>query len=282
MNLDKIPADTTVNPFGRPLFFQGGDEAVLVIHGFTGRTSEMSFLAEHLNGLGYTVSVPRLPGHGTNGKDFLQSDRHQWLRHVVDSYLELRARYNRVYVVGLSMGGVLAVLLASTMSPDALALCAPALRIRKRNIVLTPLLSPFVARFRVPYEPDSDDPVEQELQLEYYAYQWVRPGAELYRLMKQARRRLAEVTAPTLTVVSESDTMVPPDVAAYVESRICARDTRRLELTDSNHIVINDVDRERVASEIAAWFAAATGADAGDAAHTVPRSSATSGGERSP
>jgi carboxylesterase len=256
MNLDRIPTHTTVNPFGRARFFPGGREAVMIIHGFTGRTSEMVFLATTLNTLGYTVSVPRLPGHGTNGRDFLQSNGHQWLRHVVDAYLDLRAAYERVYVVGLSMGGVLAALLAARFQPDAIALCAPALMVRRRNLFLTPLVGKLVPRWRIPYEPDSEEPVERELQMEYYAFQWVRPAAELYRLMKQAGRRLGDITAPVLTVVSEADETVPVGVADLIERRARQARTRRLVLVDSGHIIVDGVDRERVAAEIHGWFAA--------------------------
>ena len=269
MNMDAVPAETRVNPFGRPRFFPGGPEAVLIIHGFTGRTSEMVYLATELNNHGYTVSVPRLPGHGTNGRDFLQSDGDQWLRHAVDTYLDLRAEYERVYVVGLSMGGVIASIIAARFGPDAVALCAPALLLRRRNIVLTPLVGAFVARWRIPYEPDSDDPVEQELQREYYAYQWVRPASELYRLMRRARRELQRITAPTLTVISERDGMVPPKVADYVETHVGTSTVKRLHLTESDHIVVNDVDRETVAAEIRAWFA-------------TTRAPATTAGERIP
>jgi carboxylesterase len=254
MKLKNIPSETAVNPFGRALFYPGGSEAVLIIHGFTGRTSEMAFLAGTLNDRGYTVSVPRLPGHGTNGQDFLQTDRHQWLRHVIDSYLNLRLEYDSVHVVGLSMGGVLAVLLASRFRPSSLTLCAPALLLRRKNIVLTPIVGRFISHWKVPYEPDSEDPIERELQLEYYAYQWVRPAAHLYALMRQARRRLPEVDAPTLTVISEADKMVPPSVADLIERCVATEQTRRLRLAESDHVLVNGVDREQVAEEIANWL----------------------------
>ncbi len=256
MKLQHIPSNTCVNPFGRERFFPGGREAVLIIHGFTGRTSEMVYLATELNNHGYTVSVPRLPGHGTNGRDFLQSDGEQWLRHVTDVFLQLRTDYERVYVVGLSMGGVLAALLASRFEPDAVALCAPALLVQKWNLWLAPFIGRVLPRWRVPYEPESTDPVERELEREYYAFQWVRPAGELYRLMRRARRRLPDITTPTLTIVSAADRTVPTKVADLVERRTNARRTHRVSLVESGHVVVNDVDRERVAAEIYEWFSA--------------------------
>ncbi|MFO8065527.1 MAG: alpha/beta hydrolase [Spirochaetota bacterium] len=254
MKLAAIPSETRVNPYARARFFSGGKDAVLIIHGFTGKTSEMVFLATHLNTAGFTVAVPRLPGHGTNGKDFLQSNRHQWLRHVTDTYLDLRAEYERVYVVGLSMGGVLAALIAAQLKPDGIALCAPAILVSRRDMFLTPILAPCIARWKIPYEPDSEDPVERELQQEYYGFQWIRPAAQLYKLMKESRRRLRDITCPTLTIVSTEDTVVPTAVAAFIEKRVASRHTHHVELTQSDHVLVDGVERERVASEIRRWF----------------------------
>ncbi|MFP4637409.1 MAG: alpha/beta hydrolase [Spirochaetaceae bacterium] len=259
MRLARIPRETTVNPYGRPLFFDGGEEAILILHGFTGRTGEMSYMATRLNERGYTVSVPRLPGHGTNGQDFLQSDADQWLRHTIDAYLELRRRYRRVYVAGLSMGGLLALLIASRFDPDGVALCAPALRVTRRSIVFSPVVGRFVTRWSTPYEPDAEDPLERELQLEYYAYEWVRPAGELYRLMRRARRAVRSVAAPTLTVVSAADELVPPEVADFVARRVPPTTrTHRVLLTESDHVIVNGTERERVAAEVASWFETTT------------------------
>ena len=60
-----------INRFTKPHFFQGGDKAILLIHGYTGSPREMLWLGTQLHKAGYTVSIPRLPGHGTNKEDFI-------------------------------------------------------------------------------------------------------------------------------------------------------------------------------------------------------------------
>ena len=122
MRLQNIPNTTMVKPVFLPQFYEGGSTAVLIIHGYTGAPFEMSYLAERLNKAGFTVSVPRLPGHGTNGRDFLESGWKDWLRACVDAYLNLKAYYKTVYITGLSMGGVLTILLAAKFKPEKIIL----------------------------------------------------------------------------------------------------------------------------------------------------------------
>jgi carboxylesterase len=255
MTIHKIPPHTTVNPFGRTLHFAGGAEAVLILHGFTGRTANAAYLASRLHERGYTVRVPRLPGHGTNGADFSQSGWRDWLRRSVDEYLELAALHSRVSVVGMSMGGVLTLILASRFPVSSIVLCAPAIQVRNRWIWLIPLVGRLKPRGVKPfYEAESSDPDERNLEDEYHRYTWYRQIAEFRRLQRIARRRLRFVTAPTLTLVSKADDTVPPAAASYIREGIAAAEQETVTLANSGHVIINDVEREAVADATLSWI----------------------------
>ena len=58
---------------------------VAICHGFTGSPLSVLPWAEHLAAQGFAVSVPLLPGHGTDWRDLA---RHRWQ----DWYTDLRAR----------------------------------------------------------------------------------------------------------------------------------------------------------------------------------------------
>lgn len=250
------PPSTRVLDSARPQYFPGGSNGVLLIHGFGGSPRDMVYLAQRIATEGYTVAVPRLPGHGTNGDDFSLTGRRDWFRRVVDSYAELSAVCDRVSVVGLSMGGVLALLLASRFAVDKLVLAAPAILLRARLIALTPLLATVLRRAPLPEPKESPkDEDAAHIQREYWSAIWYRPLAELRRLQLQTRRRLRRVHAPILTIVSEADNTVPPEVARYIERRVASKTTRRLELTDSAHVVVNDCRKEEVADRAIAFLA---------------------------
>jgi carboxylesterase len=255
MKVDTIPADTTVRAIARSEFLPGGSTAVLVIHGFTGITDEMHYLAERLNTAGFTVAVPRLPGHGTNWRDFVSTDAEDWLRRVTDAYLELSSRYEKVFVTGLSMGGVLSVILAARFPIERIALAAPALKVRQRLVCLTPLLKFFIRRLPSAYQEKSDDPDRQFLFNEYWHWNTPSAIAELYRLLRRARRLLPRVRAQVLTIVSRADETVPITAAELIERRgTAAAEHRQVILENSPHVMVNGEEKERVADEIVRWF----------------------------
>ncbi len=102
-----------------PFFFPGkGANAkigCLVTHGFTGAPKEMRWLGEYLNRQGYTVCGIRLNGHATKPEDMIRSHWQDWLLSVEDGYNLLRSCTDQVFLLGLSMGGVLSLTAASRL-----------------------------------------------------------------------------------------------------------------------------------------------------------------------
>ena len=92
-------------PGAEPFSSQGGPLAVLVLHGFTGNPASMRPLAEAIAGAGYSVELPRLPGHGTSIEDMKTTTWSDWSGAALAAYDDLAARSTAVAVVGLSMGG---------------------------------------------------------------------------------------------------------------------------------------------------------------------------------
>lgn len=89
----------------------------LIIHGFGGGRAEVAPLAEFLQGLGLRVCVPLLPGHEEGRGGLRRISRRHWLAEVEESYKELSGMCERIYVIGFSMGGLLAVQLLAARFP---------------------------------------------------------------------------------------------------------------------------------------------------------------------
>lgn len=261
MNFYKqLPETAFVRSGARARFLPGGETAVLLLHGYTGNPGDMYYLGERLNADGFTVSIPRYPGHGTSGKDFMQSDWHDWLRRAMDAYMDLRADYETVYVAGLSMGALVALLLAAKYNIPRIALAAPAIAVYDWKLKITPVLKYFLKRLdRSDYEIDTSSEDSEYFGNEYWRYNWVSGGASLYKLLKMARANLKHVDADVLTIISMNDGAVPPHAADIIEKGLASSLTRRVVLEKSPHVVVNDCERERVADEICAWFADAAG-----------------------
>ncbi len=254
MKQQDAPSDSRVLPPARSFLFEGTNgSAVILIHGFTGISSDMLPVAKRLHSEGYTVSVPRLPGHGTDGDDFLKTNHRDWLRRGIDEYLELAGRYRRIFVGGLSMGGLIAAAVAGQFQPAGLLLYAPAFTLYDWRVPLTPYLGLFLRRIPRHHDLEHTDPDLRAIEDAYQRFDWVRPAGHLRRLQLYARRRLPLVTCPTLLVISTSDRTVPLSVAGYITARIRGP-VDILELTTSGHVVTNDEERDRVAEESLAWI----------------------------
>src|SRR5687768_15848624 len=77
----------------------------LVLHGLTGSTQSVAGLRAALEGAGFEVEAPMLPGHGTSPEDLAGCGWADWTAAAEAAYGRLA---RPVVAVGLSMGGALA------------------------------------------------------------------------------------------------------------------------------------------------------------------------------
>ena len=100
-----------------PFFLPGSRTGILLIHGFTGTPKEMRWMGEYLNReLGFTCLGVRLAGHATRPKDMVRSRWTDWTASVEDGYNLLRGAVDNIYLVGLSMGGALSLLMSTRLN----------------------------------------------------------------------------------------------------------------------------------------------------------------------
>src|SRR5689334_23628869 len=86
--------------------------AVLLLHGFTGSPWEVRPLGDSLAARGYHVYAPLLPGHGTTPEAMLYVTHLDWEREAERGLQALKG-FEHVFVAGLSLGSLLALLVAA-------------------------------------------------------------------------------------------------------------------------------------------------------------------------
>jgi carboxylesterase len=86
---------------------------VLLSHGFTGSPASVRGWADHLAAEGFSVRLPLLPGHGTSWQELARVPWRAWYKAYEVAYDELSESTDRIVAAGLSMGGALALRLAS-------------------------------------------------------------------------------------------------------------------------------------------------------------------------
>ena len=84
----------------------------LLIHGFGGNISEVQPLADYLTSQGYMVECPSLKGHTGKRNDLRHCNYKDWIASSKEGYDRLQLKCDTIYLVGFSMGGLLAFHLA--------------------------------------------------------------------------------------------------------------------------------------------------------------------------
>ncbi|HEY0529057.1 MAG TPA: alpha/beta fold hydrolase [Gemmatimonadaceae bacterium] len=234
-----------------------GSHGVLLLHGFGDTPQTLALLAKRLHRSGYSVFAPLLPGHGRSMDAFTRSRATDWIQAARESMAEMRARHEAVSVVGLSMGGALAVIVAATSEAESIALIAPYLgmpRVLRAAAMVHRVWGRFAGAIDARNPKSIRDPIEREKNLAYGAV----TGSALYqllRIVRQARRALPMVTAPTLIIQSREDPRIAPEVAEWVMKNIGAVDKKLVWTTGAGHIITVDYGRERVFGEVERWLA---------------------------
>jgi len=235
----------------------GNREAVLLLHGFGDTPQTLAYLADELHARGWDVHAPLLPGHGRTLRSFASSRSQQWVGAAREALDYLLARYRHVAVVGLSMGGALAAILAAERDRVvALALLAPYVELppRLRRLVrhhqvihvLTPVL-------RGNPERSIQDPVERERSLGYRA---MTPtlARELSIIAERARMALPRIRVPTLLAQSREDNRLATAVADRAFAALGAKDKELLWIEGAGHVITVDYGRERLVDAVATWI----------------------------
>ncbi|GAB4336371.1 MAG: carboxylesterase [Calditrichia bacterium] len=233
-------------PGSEPIFLEGNNLGFLFVHGFTGGPYEGAEIARRLHKeFNCTVSVPLLPGHGTQPSDLKSVSWPQWIETVRIAYFQLKATCNKVVVCGLSMGGALALHLAAHQPVDAVISLAGAAFIKDWRLKLLPL-----ARHIVPYQykskgPDIRDQSAKQKIVSYHKYP-VKSVDQLLALLQHVRGDLPEVSVPALLIHSKKDRTIHVSNLDYIAANIRSKIKKMLILENSYHIVTVDVEKTQV------------------------------------
>ncbi len=194
-------------PGAEPFFHRGNAVGVLVLHGFTASPEEVRPLCEYLAvKRDFTVYAPRLTHHGTQAADMNRSQWWDWYFAALDAYYVLAQQCEKIMLVGLSMGGATAMLLAAQTNPHALVVCAaPAEIERTIQTRLAGMVWP-VKKFSP--KLGSDDITDPVWAHRYKVYP-LHAIPEMIAYVEIVEQVLPQVTAPAFLIHAENDEVVP-------------------------------------------------------------------------
>lgn len=235
---------------GKEFDLAGGPDAVLLLHGLTGSTFEMSYVATALHDAGMRCLAPVMAGHGGAAADLSGVLWTEWVGKARRDLARL-AGARRTFVVGCSMGALVACALAHDLPArvDGLVLLAPALELRPEGRLAAILgRAPLVRGLVVPKRSGSDvrDPLMRKKNPGLDGIP-VGAVAELALLQAHVERLLPGIAAPALVIQGARDHTVTVAGAKRLAKQIGSGPAPLEILPRSWHLVGIDVERDRCA-----------------------------------
>lgn len=212
----------------------------LLLHGFTGGTYEIEPLATYFEErTDWHISLPELRGHGKqlNLQDVLYTE---WLEEAEKAYAKLRETCETIYVIGFSMGGMIAAYLAAKRHVDKLVLLAPA----RRYISFKYLTKEIVEMI--------GDGVKGKLEENDLYVQTVnklgdvpvKANIEFMKLVNYTKKYLNDISAPVFIAQGKKDEMVPYQTVYTLEKEIGSEEKEIVFFDNSDHLICLGNDRD--------------------------------------
>ena len=256
-----VPRDpvTGVMLGGEPILVDRGQPgACLLLHGWTSTPADFKHLWRPLADAGWDVYAPLMAGHGTRPADLEGVTADDLLEGARQHYAELRGRYDDVVLVGFSMGGTIATILATEENPQKLVLIAPFFGITHKWYYVLPArwwhamfgsLVSFVQRDTGRLHVNRPEGVHDCVV--YGAFP-TKITMALFGLRRMALKDvdLAGLQMPMLLVYAPNDEVASPSATKRFAKAVPAAVKKTLTCPRSDHYILHDYDREEAVAAI--------------------------------
>ena len=223
---------------------KNGHIGIVLVHGFTGSPAAMRPWAEYLNARGYSVRVPRLPGHGTKPADLNNVQWQEWPAKVAAEILELQKNCSKIFVAGLSMGGGTTLNIAASHGEklSGIILVNPMMHVRG----VSPKLAFLISRV-IKFGKSVGNDIKRKGVTEYsYDKLPYRGIYQLLTMLKLTRAALPSITVPMQLFHSLDDHTLPVSNTEIVMKEIGSVNKSRIELLNSYHVATLDFDADLI------------------------------------
>lgn len=215
-------------------------KAILIVHGFAGGTYDEEGLANYLElNRNFDVYQYTLPGHRRN---LSKVKSEEWIKSSEDMIEWLINKgYNKIYLIGHSMGGVIATYLASKYDEvKKLVLAAPAfhyLDVQNKNLNISESLKSIP---KVVKTYGRDEIISRMLKLNISVIR------EFMTIVRDYYDYPNEITCPTLIIQGKNDNLVPLTSSEYVYNSIKSKNKNIIYIDNLTHDVFRGNNPEEI------------------------------------
>lgn len=266
--------DDLLGPIG--FIERKGKVGVLLVHGLTGTPSEMKQFGKTIARQGFTVACPTLAGHCASIEVLSATKWHDWYHSMEVAFDALKEECEHVFVAGLSMGALIALLLAAKRKHQVAGVILLSTTFfydgwnvpKIKRALLLPLVLYSPLKYFVHWEETAPYGIKDERTralvhaiLENRDSQtadkigyFKTPATvilESVRLIKAAKKLLQNVISPVLIVHSTEDDMASLKNAHYTKARVASETVETFFVDDTYHVLTLDKRKEDIAKRTA-------------------------------
>lgn len=235
----------------QPFLFEGGEKAVLLLHGFTGNSADVRMLGRFLENRGYTCHAPIYKGHGVPPEELVHTGPEDWWEDVMNSYQLLKDKgYENIAVAGLSLGGVFSLKLGYTVPIKGIVtMCAP-MYLKSEEVMYEGVVE--YAREYKRFEGKSPEQIEQEI--EAFKKTPMNTLKALQNLIAEVRDNVDMIYSPTFVAQARHDKMINPDSANIIYEAV-ENDFKKIKwYEESGHVITLDKERDQLHEDVYAFL----------------------------
>ena len=243
-------------------------ECWLLIHGYRGYPGELVRPAVDLYNAGFDVFVPRLPGHGTCGADFIKSHDRDWIGLAENALADLKTRYETIHLLGHSMGtAIVALIGCNDPGVGKIIYASPSFENKQMPIyarALLHILSAFTPKVQCKWHMSTkyhqhyeNAPCDEEyLGDEYWKWYFTKQLIEYYKLMKRALGFIEKHPHEHLVINPLKDTIISGPSAELLK-KVTNGQVKIVNIPDGTHSIFYDklINAEETAVKAVVEFA---------------------------
>jgi carboxylesterase len=231
----------------KPFTFEGGNRAVLLLHGFTGNSSDVRMIGRFLEAKGYTCHAPHYKGHGVPPEELVHTGPEDWWQDVLQGYEHLKDKgHNEIAVAGLSLGGVFSLKLGYTLPIKGIVpMCAP-MHIKSEEVMYKGILD--YAREYKRREGKEEEQIDQEMM--EFAKTPMNTLKALQNLIQEVRDNIDMIYAPTFVVQARHDNMINTESANIIYNEIESPEKSIKWYEESGHVITLDKEKDQLHEDI--------------------------------
>ncbi|MGK7377652.1 alpha/beta hydrolase [Planococcus sp. 1R117A] len=230
----------------RPFYYEGGEQAVLLLHSFTSNPSDMKKLGRHLQKHNYSCYAPVYSGHGLPAEDLLTYGPSDWWQDALGGYQLLKDKgFDQIAVIGLSLGGVLALKAAQEL--EVAGVVTMSVPIQREAAFLQKRVFHYAKRYKQLEGKDED---QIRLEMDNLHDLPVDSLVEFQQLIDRTRDNLTQITSPIRILYGELDEPLYQESAEVIFQSVASDRKTMKGYPNSKHLMTLGADMDDVNEDV--------------------------------